>query len=494
MKIKILLINCEVPAPSTPSVGLTSIATYLLTKGIDVKIFDDAPYMLSTDDKTQDPREKLNLVLKTDATQLYRLPFADRFSDLLALVDRFKPDLVGAYTTEVTFNNAVGYLQKIKDSASSVRTMLGGPFAILCPDIVISPDAVDMVALGEGELILEEYCQKLQLGANPTEIKGLWIKEPDGRIRKNCSSAMVDINKMPPLRFDLYPIERLNRPISGAVRRMIPLEVSRGCIHQCTYCSCPSLRSKLKEVGRWNRLIDVTQLERNISTYVKLYNPEYFFITSDTFLDMSRKYFDKFIAMYEKFKIPFWMNTRPETVKDHYIKRLKDAGLERMSIGVECGNEIYRKDFLSRNYTNSVLIDAVDIIKKYNVKITANIMIGLPEETREMIFESIRLLKKLKPTNIGLVVFQPYRGTPLHKYLIEKKYYDPENIIDSTRYSVRTANPYLTDKELLKLFYTFNLYTKMDESDWPLIDSIDLDTEEGMRLFNKLLIENPHTE
>ena len=34
----------------------------------------------------------------------------------------------------------------------------------------------------------------------------------------------------------------------------------------------------------------------------------------------------------------------------------------------------------------------------------------------------------------------------------------------------------------------------MDESDWPVIDSIDMDTEEGINLFNKLIIEYPHSE
>ena len=494
--IKILLINCEVKAPSRVSVGLTSIATHLLTKSIDVEIFDDAPYMLNMDDETQDPREKANLILKTDPTQLYNLPYANRYCDLLSLVNRFKPDLVGAYATEVTFNNAVKYLREIKKNDSTIKTILGGPFVMLCPDFAISPDVVDMVALGEGELILEEYCKRCQLGTNPTETKGLWIKEMDGSIRKNPPSSLVDINKIPSLRYDLYPIKRLNRPISGAVRRMLPLDLDRGCVYGCTYCSCPTLKSNFEnfDIGSWYRKRDIINIDRDISTYVKLYDPEYFFITSDTFLSMTRKYFDDFIGMYKKYMIPFWMNTRPETIKDYHIGKLKDVGLERMSMGVECGNEVYRKKILGRKYSNSSLISAFDVFKKYNIKITTNVMLGLPGETRELIFDTIRLIKKLKPTNFGLVIYQPFRGTPLHKYCVDNKYYDPENLIDVTRYTPQIYNPHLTEKEILKLFYAFNLYIKMDESDWPVIDSIDMDTEEGINLFNKLIIEYPHSE
>jgi radical SAM superfamily enzyme YgiQ (UPF0313 family) len=209
---------------------------------------------------------------------------------------------------------------------------------------------------------------------------------------------------------------------------------------------------------------------------------------------MTRKYFDDFIGMYKKYMIPFWMNTRPETIKDYHIGKLKDVGLERMSMGVECGNEVYRKKILGRKYSNSSLISAFDVFKKYNIKITTNVMLGLPGETRELIFDTIRLIKKLKPTNFGLVIYQPFRGTPLHKYCVDNKYYDPENLIDVTRYTPQIYNPHLTEKEILKLFYAFNLYIKMDESDWPVIDSIDMDTEEGINLFNKLIIEYPHAE
>ncbi len=54
--LKILLISCGQPFPSSPFLGITSIATYLLDKGFDVKIFDDNPYLLDIIDDTTVPR------------------------------------------------------------------------------------------------------------------------------------------------------------------------------------------------------------------------------------------------------------------------------------------------------------------------------------------------------------------------------------------------------------------------------------------------------
>jgi hypothetical protein len=45
--VRVLLISCTCPEPSTPSLGVASIATYLLQNGFEVRVFDDAPYMLN---------------------------------------------------------------------------------------------------------------------------------------------------------------------------------------------------------------------------------------------------------------------------------------------------------------------------------------------------------------------------------------------------------------------------------------------------------------
>lgn len=486
-KIKVLLISCGLPFSSSPFVGITSIATYLMSKGVDVRIFDDNPYMLDIVNESTDPREMLGLVKKTDPRHLYRLPFSNRFDDLFKLLSEFMPDIVGVSSTEPTFSNAIKYLNAIKERVPHVKTMLGGPFAILAHDIAISYQCIDMVALGEGEIILEEYCQRLQAGKNPDRTEGLLLKKKNGNIQYNPVKKLMDLKLMPPLRFDLYPEKRLNRAISGAIRRMLPLEVSRGCPFNCTFCASPEFRLRLKSGGDWYRYLNLEQIDNNISTYIKLYHPDYFFVISESFLKMSPEFFDGFVEMYKRYRIPFWMNTRPETISEHNIKRLKDIGLERISIGVECGNEDYRSKMLNRKYTNSHLVNAFNICKEYDIRATANIMIGLPDETRKMIFESIRLVKELEPTSIGLSIYQPYKGTYLHDYAVKNKYYVASKIIDTTAYSSQMQQPQISSGEIDNLLYKFNLYTKMSEKEWPAIDSLDVFTDDGIAKLREML-------
>ena len=51
---------------------------------------------------------------------------------------------------------------------------------------------------------------------------------------------------------------------------------------------------------------------------------QYNYFWADTFLGMSNKEFDEFCEMYSDIKLPFWIQTRPETVTDHNMKKLNE--------------------------------------------------------------------------------------------------------------------------------------------------------------------------
>ena len=54
---------------------------------------------------------------------------------------------------------------------------------------------------------------------------------------------------------------------------------------------------------------------------------EYNYFWADTFLAMNKKEFEEFCEMYSEIKLPFWMQTRPETITDYNMKKLKEVGV-----------------------------------------------------------------------------------------------------------------------------------------------------------------------
>ena len=476
MTVKVLIVSCMLPEFTSPSLGVASLATHLLHKGYSCKIFDDAPYMFDIMDDTMDPRETIGSVIKTDHSSIYTLSNKNRISDFINLLEDYQPDIVGASTTEPTFHNAREYLQRAKAFNPNIVTILGGAFAFARPEIALQTNGVDMVGLGEGELFLEELANRLEVDKNLTGIPGILYSSVDNSNIRFSLGSLVNIDEIPPLRWDLYPIARFNRPIGGRVKSIVPLEISRGCGFKCTFCNSPYNSKLVKSAGmgstRHSRFKSILRVEDNIIYSIEKLNADYFYFISETFLSMKRSYFYEFIEMYKKYKIPFWMNTRPETVREDKIKMLSEVGCERMSIGVECGNEDYRKRMLRRNYTNEKIISAFEIANKYGIKTSANVMIGLPEETREMIFDTIELVKRIFPVSPGLAIYQPYKGSELYDYCIEHSYHDPKKILQNSGFTPVLSNQPVSHDALVQLLYTFNLYIRAPRENWHEIDKI----------------------
>ncbi len=486
---KVLLIFCNWEGPSTPALGITSIATHLMSHGYEVEIFDDAPYMMDRMNESTDPRERNMNVIPTDHSHLYTLPYENKMHDFQMLLECFRPSIIGISASRYGFLNGVEYLEIAKQYDNRIYTMVGGAFAMSKPETVIGYDCVDMVALGDGEHVCEELCDKLKRGQKIDDIEGLWVKDDHGNLQKNGYRSLFNPNDLPSLRFDLFNEKRLYRPIGGKIRRCIPLEISRGCPYQCNNCSVPLFAKRHRNSGKWFRIKSVQKIEEDIKHYIREYDPEYFFFMSPTFLGFPKEYTADFINMYSKYKIPFYMFTRPERIEKKTIERLLDIGLDRMSVGIECGNEDYRKNMLNRKYSDQLIKDKFQILNQLSITVSTNVIIGLPDETEEMIIETIRLIKAVKSDNVSVTVsiYQAYENTPLYDYCIDNGYYEKDYISDTSVFSTNIKNPYLSEEKIMKYFHLFNLYVSLEESQWPLLEHVDIANREERKALQKLV-------
>ena len=75
------------------------------------------------------------------------------------------------------------------------------------------------------------------------------------------------------------------------------------------------------------------------------------------FFSWTQSEFEKFAELYQEIKLPFWCQTRPETINKKRLTLLNEMGCARISFGVEHGNEEFRKKHLNRMMPNSVITD-----------------------------------------------------------------------------------------------------------------------------------------
>ncbi|MFH1395265.1 MAG: radical SAM protein, partial [Candidatus Omnitrophota bacterium] len=216
------------------------------------------------------------------------------------------------------------------------------------------------------------------------------------------------------------------------------------------------------------------------------YNPDYVNFNSETFLAKPINELKEFAEKYKEINIPFWCQTRPETVTEEKIKILKDMNCDSLQFGIEHGNEKFRANILRRYSSNEKVINALKIVEKYKIPYTVNNIIGFPDETRELVFDTININREINPRTMNCYLFTPYKGTVLYKQCIEKGYLDESAKVHQLLDSVRLNMDSISYEELKGLQRTFSLYVRLPKAEWNKIRIAEKFDEEGNRMFEQL--------
>ena len=247
--------------------------------------------------------------------------------------------------------------------------------------------------------------------------------------------------------------------------------------------------SKSSNLGNFLRRKKISRLRDEILYLIDQHHLEYFYFVDDSFLARPEHELDDFAKMYSDIKIPFWFNTRPENVTRDKLQKLKEVGLDRMSVGLESGNEHFRQKNLLRLPTNETLLKHFEILAEGGVAFSVNNIIGFPEETRNLIFDTIEFNRQLRGFDtLTISIFTPYHGTVLRQRAVELGYLKPETFTTQTTSSSLLHMPYLTSEQIDGIFRVFMLYIKFEKALWKDIERAEKFDEEGNKIFKELFM------
>lgn len=483
-EFRVLLVYVNSMMDNLIPLNISYLVACLKEKGFDVRLFDTTFYR--TSNKSSDEARVEMLQVKPFDLSKYGIRYksSDVFSDFRNLVSDYKPQLIGFSVVEPTYILAEKLLDSIYDIKDKSKIIFGGVFAMLAPERILRHPMVDMVCSGEGEKTIVEAASKIRKEISLKGVDNLAVKE-DGGVFYNKKSGLADLDELPFLDFSLFEKERFFKPMDGKVLKMVPVEFARGCPYMCTYCASPAIAEKSK-TGRWFREKSLKRIMDEIRFYFNKYQAEYFYFISESFLSMSKDKFDKFVEEYKSIKIPFWFNSRIETISEDKLEKLESINCNRISIGLESGSEYIRRKLLKRNYSNNFFIERFKMFKGSNISVSVNNIIGFPDETREQIFETIGLNKKIMANSIGAYIFQPFHGTSLRDYCLEKGYIDNSYLAGDAHLDSGLNQANITKEEIIGLQRTFLLYTMLPEKYYNEIKIAERFDERGNSKFREL--------
>lgn len=481
--IRVILVLANSFMDNLIPLGVSLLSACLKEAGHEVKLFDTTFY--KTRERTGDEARIETLQVKhTNLADFGILPKdSDVISDFKKLVKEFKPDLIGVSVVEPTYLIGLKLLNTIKDSG--IPTIMGGIHVTFSPEDVINEPAINMICVGEGEKAIVELANRLRDEINYKDIPNIWVKE-DGRIYQNAIRSLTNLDELPEQDWDIYEKQRFYKPMGGKISITGAIELNRGCPYNCAFCCNKRLQDIYNSHGRYYRQRNIDNFINEVKAKKAKYGLQYLYIVAENFLLMEEKRFNEFIDRFKEIKLPFWVQARPDVIIEERLLKLRDIGCEGLSIGVEHGNEEFRKNILERNLSDETIKKAFNIAKKVKIRTSANNIIGFPTETRELIFDTIELNRLINANDIIINIFAPYRGTKLRQLCVEKGYLDSSAIAGDYRFDIDLNMPYLPPDQIRGLQRTFAMYVRFPKSRWPEIEKCEKFDQEGNNVFENM--------
>jgi len=336
------------------------------------------------------------------------------------------PDVVAFSCLASDFPWAVRMASEIKRQRP-VLVILGGTHVTLNPDESLAPPAIDVVCIGEGEYPMAELADALSRGQDFSGIGNLWLKK-NGRVVKNEIRNLVeDLDSLP------FPDRKLYAKypfFAGRGKR--PVHLGRGCPYDCSFCHNSSKKRIFEGKGRYvrwrsqeNILAEIQEIEQQEYVKVIHFIDDSFGTNKDWLEELLGK-----LAERTKTRHIIQASMRADMVSEDLCRAFSDYGTSnlRLRIAVETGNEEFRKSVLGKDLSNQALIRAAGLFKKYKIHFMTYSILGLPGETFPMAIETLKMNMKLRPSMAICFIFQPYPGTVLTTFALEKGYLSPERL------------------------------------------------------------------
>ena len=337
------------------------------------------------------------------------------YSGILNEVSRFKPQIVGFSSVSSQFNFVKEIAKLIKEKYPDILTVCGGVHPTINPDCIAETNFLDGIFVGESENSFVEFLSKAE-NSKPYKATDNFAYIDDGKLIINKLKPLIlNLDTLPYPDREIYPFEDTLKKVDYA-----PFFFSRGCPYLCSYCSNHAIAKVYNLPVNNPRYRSPESSICEIEEVISRFRVKKILIGDDIF-GLDKKWREEFCKEYKKrINIKFICLLRANVVDEEFVRLLKEAGCYRISIGIESGNEYVRNHIMNRRISDEQIVKAFDIAHKYGLYTNAINIVGVPGETKEMIWDTINLNRRVKPTSSGVNIFYPYKGTKLGDYCFEK--------------------------------------------------------------------------
>jgi radical SAM superfamily enzyme YgiQ (UPF0313 family) len=324
-----------------------------------------------------------------------------------ALKHDFNPDLAAISTITSTAQSAFDIGDGLR--ARGIPVVFGGPHVTFYPEEALQHG--DYCIMGEGERAMPALVEALNGTRGFEEVPGLVWRE-NGAIRRNPVAAPVeDLDSLPFPDFSL--LDMGNRTKMGNLflgHSLIPMQTSRGCPFDCSFCSVTAM------FGKRYRFRSAASVIAELSQY----DPKrhYIFFYDDNFTANShraKELLRQMIALDLGFK---WSTqVRADIARDpELLDLMSRAGCTTLYIGFESVDPESLRE-MKKSQTVEEITKAIADIRRYKIHIHGMFVFGFDTDTLEKTRATVKFAIKHKIDSAQFMILTPLPGSATHAAL-----------------------------------------------------------------------------
>lgn len=361
-------------------------------------------------------------------------------------------DVVGISVLTSLAPRAYKIAHKIKEVNPGIKVIMGGVHVSMKPEEALENGA-DIVVRGEGEEVIKKLIYRLSHDENLKDIKGISYIQ-DGEYRHNPDSKPVDMSKIPAPDFSL--IENYKEI------PYIPYQTSRGCPHNCEFCSV------VRMFGRQIRNRNPAQVIEDLKniTEKSFQQDKHVFIVDDNF-SANFKRAQKLLNKLQGSDLDLEWSTQEEVLvhkKEELLDLMSQTGCKRLHLGIESTDPEVLQEY-KKPQNKSDIFSAVKKIKKRGISVHGMFVLGAENDTVDTIKETIKTAIDLDLETAQFFILVPPPGTELFQKIKEEgrlladkisdwKFFDGQHVVFEPQ-NMTPATLQKIQVQGFKKFYSF---------------------------------------
>jgi radical SAM superfamily enzyme YgiQ (UPF0313 family) len=329
-------------------------------------------------------------------------PIANRLSKQELVKRAINYDIVGLSVLTPQRFEAVDLVKSVKKKNPNVTIVVGGPHVTHIDTIWMEKvPETDIAVRGEGEYPFLQIVK----GTPLKEINNITFREEKKIIRNSTLSYVKNLDSLPFLAYDKFPLEKYaylsDVPDRTQIKRQVGMITSRGCSNRCLFCSAPGQFGWFWRGQSPKRVVD------EIEYVIKKFGVDYIRFFDDHFTFNKKRTIEICQEIKKRnLDIRWRCETRVDFFDEELAKIMFESGCHEVEFGVESGSQRII-DTLGKKITISQIKKSILLCRKNRISPKGFFIVGLPGETFHDVLLTARIMNLFDDCCFGRLAILP---------------------------------------------------------------------------------------